>query len=62
MNPAPKTPPSTVEEVMLEGKQPKSSGKATMWKINTIEDGFSRELLYYEGIIEGVPVKILVDG
>jgi hypothetical protein len=43
------------------GGDGESSENAT-YAINTLEDGFSRNLLYYEGRINGKSMRVLVDG
>jgi hypothetical protein len=38
------------------------SSENAMYAINMLEDGFSRNLLYYEGRINGKSMRVLVDG
>ena len=61
--PTPNQAPSSVEGVTGEGTYDRNSeNTANAVAINTIENGFSRDLLYFEGTIKNEPIRILIDG
>ena len=61
--PTPNQAPSSVEGVTGEGTYDRNSeNTVNAVAINTIENGFSRDLLYFEGTIKNELIRILING
>src|SRR3954463_13482959 len=49
-------------EGSVTGERPLESLGISSMNVNTLENGFSRDLLYFDGTLQGKKVRILVDG
>ena len=64
LNPLPNIQPSSVDGAMGGGIQPKISKtmlRNEVLEVNIVENGFSHNLLYYEGQINNQMIHILID-